>query len=92
MLELMGKYHITHISHHVFNTWLELTSTNNDPNVVVKFFCDGVVKLEGMPHALRAYACTVLHVDICVCLYVSSCCLSVRVMCLCLCHSISTGC
>ena len=31
-----------------------------------------------MPHALRAYACTVLHVDICVCLYVSSCCLSVQ--------------
>ncbi|KAL5509127.1 hypothetical protein EMCRGX_G004432 [Ephydatia muelleri] len=27
--------------------WLELTSTNNDPNVVVKFFLDAVVKLEG---------------------------------------------
>ena len=76
--------------------WLELTSTNNDPSVVVKFFLGAVVKLEGMPHALRAYACTVLHVDICVCLYVSSCCLSVRVcvcvVCMCLCHSISTGC
>ena len=58
--------------------WLELTSTNNDPSVVVKFCCDAVVKLEGMPHALRAYACTVLHINICVCLYVSSCCLSVQ--------------
>ncbi|KAL5509149.1 hypothetical protein EMCRGX_G004459 [Ephydatia muelleri] len=27
--------------------WLELTSTNNDPSVVVKFFLDAVVKLEG---------------------------------------------
>ncbi|KAL5506355.1 hypothetical protein EMCRGX_G007977 [Ephydatia muelleri] len=27
--------------------WLELTSTNTDPSVVVKFFLDAVIKLEG---------------------------------------------
>eukprot|EP00731_Ephydatia_muelleri_P033214 Em0026g34a len=27
--------------------WLELTATNNDPDVVVKFYLDAVVKLEG---------------------------------------------
>eukprot|EP00731_Ephydatia_muelleri_P030427 Em0021g950a len=26
--------------------WLELTSTNNDPNVVVKFFMDGYLSLQ----------------------------------------------
>eukprot|EP00731_Ephydatia_muelleri_P016141 Em0009g565a len=28
--------------------WLELTATNNDPNVVVKFYLDAVVKLEAV--------------------------------------------
>eukprot|EP00731_Ephydatia_muelleri_P025383 Em0017g466a len=28
--------------------WLELTATNNDPNVVVKFYLDAVVKLEAI--------------------------------------------
>ena len=33
---------------------MELTATNNDPDVVVKFYLDAVVKLEGMSHALVA--------------------------------------
>ena len=79
MLVLIGKYLAS--SYYSYNvlikpfrfSWkiilLELATTNNDPSVVVMFFLDAVVKLEGMPHALRAYACTVLHVDTCVCLY-----------------------
>eukprot|EP00731_Ephydatia_muelleri_P030947 Em0022g461a len=34
--------------------WLELTATNNDPDVVVKFYLDAVVKLEGCPTLVRS--------------------------------------
>ena len=33
---------------------MELTATNNDPDVVVMFYLDAVVKLEGMSHAFVA--------------------------------------
>ncbi|KAL5500067.1 hypothetical protein EMCRGX_G011566 [Ephydatia muelleri] len=40
--------------------WLELTATNNDPDVVVKFYLDAVVKLEessdGRGHSLSEEA------------------------------------
>ena len=60
MLVLMGKYlyissFIILMYTHEYDSsrfsrkilWLELTSTNNDPNVVVKFILDAVVTLEG---------------------------------------------
>ena len=45
ILMYMHEYDSSRLSRKIL--WLELTSTNNDPNVVVKFFLDIVVKLEG---------------------------------------------
>ncbi|KAL5491776.1 hypothetical protein EMCRGX_G017134 [Ephydatia muelleri] len=36
--------------------WLELTATNNDPDVVVKFYLDAVVKLEALKKTLAGSA------------------------------------